>query len=172
MYPLFPSLEDSFISIVRPYDGELKKGGFHLYLFPFIFLSITLQTSKFRNQFTISSKYFDMACYKKWATYSGPISFEVQKNDIWTTFNHLRCLSSSTTLGTRTGYWKPTRRGTDEIPLWVIQLFFCQNDPPMGESIWLKDSLITHILFELWLIMIFSPVANFAQQPLYSIINL
>ena len=34
-YPLFPSLEDSFISIVRPYDGKLKKGGFHLYLFPF-----------------------------------------------------------------------------------------------------------------------------------------
>jgi hypothetical protein len=26
----------------------------------------------------------------------------------------LRCLSSSTALGTRTGYWKPTRRGTDE----------------------------------------------------------
>ena len=34
-YPLFPSLEDSFISIVRPYEGKLKKGGFHLYLFPF-----------------------------------------------------------------------------------------------------------------------------------------
>ena len=29
-----------------------------------------------------------------------------------------------------------------------------------------KDSLITYILFELWLIMIFSPVANFAQQSL------
>ena len=32
------------------------------------------------------------------------------------TFNHLRCHSSSTALGTRTGYWKPTRRGTDETP--------------------------------------------------------
>ena len=43
-----------------------------------ISLSITLRTSKFRNQFTISSKYFDMACfYLKWKTYSGPISFEV-----------------------------------------------------------------------------------------------
>ena len=31
-------------------------------------------------------------------------------------FNHLRCHSSSTALGTRTGYWKPTRRGTDETP--------------------------------------------------------
>ena len=36
----------------------------------------------------------------------------------------------------------------------------------MGESFWQKDSLITHILFELWLIMIFSPVANFAQHSL------
>ena len=34
------------------------------------------------------------------------------------TFTHLRCHSSSTALGTRTGYWKPTRRGTDETPLW------------------------------------------------------
>ena len=26
-----------------------------------------------------------------------------------------------------------------------------QNDPPMGQSFWSKDSLITHILFELCL---------------------
>ena len=45
-------------------------------------LSITLQTSKFRKQFTISSKYFDMACYSKQETYSGPISFLVQRNYI------------------------------------------------------------------------------------------
>ena len=32
------------------------------------------------------------------------------------TFNHLRCHSSSTALENRTGYWKPTRRGTDETP--------------------------------------------------------
>ena len=38
----------------------------------------------------------------------------------------------------------------------------------MEETFWQKDSLITHILFELWLIMIFSPVANFAQQSLTS----
>ena len=50
--------------------------------------------------------------------------------------------------------------------IWVIKLFFCQNISPLWESFWLKDSLITHILFELWLIMIFRPVANFAQQPL------
>ena len=39
------------------------EGGF-IYTFSLLIsLSITLQTSKFRNQFIISSKYFDMACY-------------------------------------------------------------------------------------------------------------
>jgi hypothetical protein len=47
-----------------------------------ISLSITLQTRKFRNQFKISSKYFDMACYLKRETFSDPISFEVQWNVI------------------------------------------------------------------------------------------
>ena len=32
-------------------------------------------------------------------------------------FNHLRCHSSSPALGTRTGYRKPTWRGTGETPL-------------------------------------------------------
>ena len=40
-------------------------------------LSITLPSSKFRNQFTISLKYLDMACYLKREAYSGPTSFEV-----------------------------------------------------------------------------------------------
>ena len=35
--------------------------------------------------------------------------------------------------------------------IWVIKMSFCQNDPPMAESFWQKDSLITHILFELCL---------------------
>ena len=39
----------------------------------------------------------------------------------------------------------------------VIKLSFCQNDPPMENTFWKKDSFITLILFELWLIMIFSP---------------
>ena len=47
-----------------------------------------------------------------------------------------------------------------------MMLSFCQNDSLMGESFWQKDSLITHILFELWLILIFSPVEKFAQQSL------
>ena len=46
---------------------------------------------------------------------------------------------------------------------WFEVSFF----PPVGKSFWQKDSLIPHILFELWQIMIFSPVANFAQQSLY-----
>ena len=36
----------------------------------------------------------------------------------------------------------------------------------MGESFWQKDSLITHIIFELQPIMIFSLVANFGDQSL------
>ena len=59
-------------------------GGFICTFSLLISLSITLWSSKFRNQFTISSKYFDMVCYLKQGTYSGPISFEVQRNDIWT----------------------------------------------------------------------------------------
>ena len=39
----------------------------------------------------------------------------------------------------------------------AVKLSFCQNDSPIGESFWRKDSLITCILFELWLIIIFSP---------------
>ena len=36
--------------------------------------------------------------------------------------------------------------------IWVTRLLFCQKDSPMGESFWQKDSLITHILFELCLL--------------------
>jgi hypothetical protein len=50
--------------------------------------------------------------------------------------------------------------------IWVTILLFCQNDSPIRRSFWQKDSLITHILFELWLIMIFSPMANFGHHPL------
>jgi hypothetical protein len=38
----------------------------------------------------------------------------------------------------------------------VIKQSFCQNDAPFGESFWQKVSWTTHLLFELWLIMIFS----------------
>ena len=38
------------------------------------------------------------------------------------TFYHLRCRFSSTALGTRTGYLKPTWRGTDETPQYLLQI--------------------------------------------------
>ena len=47
-------------------------GGFICTFFLLISFLITLRTSKFRNQFTISSKYFDMACYLKQETYFCP----------------------------------------------------------------------------------------------------
>ena len=56
--------------------------------------------------------------------------------------------------------------GCSSKSMWVIKLFLCQNDPLMGESFWQNNSLITHILFELQSIMIFSPVANFGHHPL------
>ena len=50
--------------------------------------------------------------------------------------------------------------------IWVIKLSFCQNDPPMGESFWQKDSLISHILFELLLITLLWIVSVFLTQTL------
>ena len=47
--------------------------------FPFIYISTSL-----RNYFTISSKYFNMACYLEWKASSVPISFEIKQNDSWT----------------------------------------------------------------------------------------
>ena len=39
------------------------------------------------------------------------------------TFNHLRCHSSSTPFGT--DYWKPTQRGTDKTPHYMILQLLC-----------------------------------------------
>ena len=39
-----------------------------------------------------------------------------------TTFNHLSCRSSSTALGTRTGYWKPTQGAVQMKPLLELQI--------------------------------------------------
>ena len=36
--------------------------------------------------------------------------------------------------------------------IWLTNLLFCQNDSPIRRSFWQKDSLITHILFELCLL--------------------
>ena len=45
-------------------------------------------------------------------------------------------------------------------------LSFCQNDSHMGESLWQKDRMVTHILFDLCLFKNFSPVKNFSNQSL------
>ena len=46
--------------------------------------SITLANDKFKNHFTISSKYLDMVCYWKHECSFASISFEVSQNDVWT----------------------------------------------------------------------------------------
>ena len=48
----------------------------------------------------------------------------------------------------------------------VIKLSFCQKDSPIGRSYWQKDSLITHILFELWLSALLWIVTVFLKQTL------
>ena len=54
--------------------------------------------------------------------------------------------------------------GCSSRSIWVIKLSFCQNDPLMGELFRQNNSLVTHILFELQSIIMFSPVANFGDQ--------
>ena len=49
-----------------------------------IFLSFTFKSNKYRNQFSISSTYFDMVGYLKRETCSSLISYEVRQNHIWT----------------------------------------------------------------------------------------
>ena len=56
--------------------------------------------------------------------------------------------------------------GCSSKSIWVIKLSFRQNDSLMGESFWQNNSLVTHILFELQPIIIFSPVANFGYHSL------
>ena len=72
--------------ILSPLFLMQTKGAFICTFSLLISISIPLWTSKFWNRFTISSKYFDMACYIKRETYSGPISgpIQVQQNDILT----------------------------------------------------------------------------------------
>ena len=52
----------------------------------------------------------------------------------------------------------------------VYSLSFCLNDPPRITSFWQRNSLVTHIFFDLCLLYViyvtFSPVAKFGDQPL------
>ena len=47
--------------------------------------------------------------------------------------------------------WAKYHNRRSSKSIWVIKLSFSQNDSPMGQSFWEKDSLITDILFELCL---------------------
>ena len=57
--------------------------------------------------------------------------------------------------------------GCSSKSIWLTTLLFCQNGSPMRRSFWQKNSFITHILFELQPIIIFSPVANFGNQSIF-----
>ena len=50
--------------------------------------------------------------------------------------------------------------------IWVTILPFCHNDLIIGGSLWQKDRMVTHILFDRCLFKHFSPVANFGDQSL------
>ena len=65
--------------------------------------------------------------------------------------------------------WAKYQNRHSSKSIWVTKLLFCQNDYPMGGSFWQKDSLITHILFEL--LMIFSPILNLMLHSLWSKLN-
>ena len=91
---------------------KMPTGGFICTFSLIIFLLVTLRTSKFRNQFTISSNYFDTRSVLIRETCSGLLRLSEMTSEL-ITFNHLRYHSSSTAMGTR----KPTWRGTDETPL-------------------------------------------------------
>ena len=48
----------------------------------------------------------------------------------------------------------------------VTKLSFCQSDSPMSESFWQKNSLVSHIIFDLCLSKHFCQVTNFCYQSL------
>ena len=54
----------------------------------------------------------------------------------------------------------------------LIKLSFRQNVSLMRKLFWQNNSLVTHILFELQPIILFSPVTNFGDQSLASYVTL
>ena len=53
----------------------------------------------------------------------------------------MKCHSSSTALETKTGYWKPTQRGTDETPPWKKGFEQIEVDE-LSVSKWTSSALI------------------------------
>ena len=93
MYPKYS--KHRLFTVASWFELWVIIGGFHLYLSELAFINqfysmmtgivwLSLANDKFRNHFTISSKYFDMVCYLKWEASSSLISFEVKQTDIWT----------------------------------------------------------------------------------------
>ena len=109
--------QNTHIKSIICHSDISSMGGFICTFSLLISLSLIFQTSKFRNQFIISSKYliwFVTENERPILVLSLLRCSEMTSELI--TFNNLRCHTNSTALGTRTGYWKPTRRGTDETP--------------------------------------------------------
>ena len=64
------------------------------------------------------------------------------KNLLKVVHNYIKCVPKKVD-------WAKLLNWHSSKSIWMIKLPFCQNEPPMGESFWQKDSLMTHILFEL-----------------------
>ena len=84
-------------------------GEFHLYLFPFTFPFNYI--AKLVSSGISSQSWYGVLLKTRNLFWS----YLFWGSAKWT-FNYLRCHSSSTALGTRNDYWKPTRKGTNETP--------------------------------------------------------
>ena len=62
--------------------SKIKHGGFICTFSFLISLSFALANDYFKNHFTISSKYFDMVCYRKYKPSFASIDFEVPRHDL------------------------------------------------------------------------------------------
>ena len=107
--------------------NKVVVGAFHQYLFPFDFpfIYISKYNDKFKNYLqSVQIFWYNGVLQKTWAFfcfYLSLLSYHEMTSEL-ITFNYLICHSSSTALGTRTGYWKPTQKGTDETPHCVASL--------------------------------------------------
>ena len=62
-------------------------------------------------------------------------------------------------------FWFPNFLGTN-IPREGNWVWFSCSNSALGRSYWPKDSLVTPMLFELWLLWYSSPVSNSSHHPL------
>ena len=57
-------------------------------------------------------------------------------------------------------HWAKYQNRHSSKSIWVMKLFFCQNGPLMGQSFWQNTSLVTHILFDLFLFWYYGTTSN------------